>query len=149
MMRLSIISFKTQTEKLFFGFLSQKCLNLKCQRACFSLIVGSRIVRVYGNPVNGSASVSLKPETKMWKQGMRKTFEPRNQLVCPLPQSLLLVWEDKPELLLLLLLSPYLGQVMSAISWFESSVQWRYWPDLRLTALLCFPGGISINRRKS
>lgn len=74
MMRLSIISFKTQTEKLFFGFLSQKCLNLKCQRACFSLIVGSRIVRVYGNPVNGSASVSHKTRDQDVKARDEKDF---------------------------------------------------------------------------
>lgn len=54
----------------------------------------------------------------------------------------LLFWGDKPELLLLLLLSSYLGQIGGVWVLFLGlvvSVQCRYWPDLRLTALQCFP----------
>lgn len=73
-MGLSIINFKTQAEKLYFGFLLQASLNLKCQRVCFSLIMGSGIVRVYDNPVNSSASMLHKTRDQDVKARDEKDF---------------------------------------------------------------------------
>lgn len=58
------------------------------------------------------------------------------------PMNQLLFWGDKPKPLLLLLLSSYQGQIGGVWVPFLSllvSVECRYWPDLRLTALQCFP----------
>lgn len=75
----------------------------------------------------------IKPETKMWKQEMRKTFEPRNQLACPLPH------ESAAGLRRQTWAPSAAPSELLPRSGYESPVQCRYWLDLRLTALLCFP----------
>lgn len=86
---------------------------------------------------------SIQPEAKRLKQGGRKSIKNSGSSFCVFSQmKQLLFWGDRPELLLLLLLSSYLGQIGGVWVPFlglVASVQYRYWPDWRLTALQCFP----------
>lgn len=65
---------KPKLKSCILGFFYKKSLTLKCQRACSSLIMGSEIVRVYDNPVNGSTSVLHKTRDQDVKARNEKDF---------------------------------------------------------------------------
>lgn len=78
---------------------------------------------------------SVQPEAKRWKQGKRKRLQNQGGSFCIFFHiNQLLFWGDKPELLLLLLLSSCLCGVWVLFLCLVVSVQCRYWPDLRITA---------------
>lgn len=77
----------------------------------------------------------IKPDTNMWEQGMRKTFQARDQLVCPLPHECTADLRRETRAPSAAPSEPLPGSGGDECQ----SLVWEFWPGLRPTALQCFP----------
>lgn len=101
-MKLSTISFKTQAEKLVFVFLLQKSLNFKMPESLSQFDNGlylkdSGVVRVSGNPVNGSASVLHKTRDQCVKTRDERDFWAQGPACVP-SSTLIYCWSEETNL---------------------------------------------------